>query len=84
MLAKKGSHMRKWEYSVDECVVVKDHLVIGFTTRTEHWVKFGVLRIPLEELEATVIRSILLAHNRRMEGPETSDTPLSLSWATDE
>lgn len=76
--------MAAWKYSADECVVVGDVLKVGMTIRSDHWVKFGVLNIPLEDLEVSVIRAILKAHQRQMERPRGEDTPLDLSWATDE
>lgn len=76
--------MAAWKYSADECVVVKDVLKVGFTTRGDNWVRFGVLNIPLDLLEGAVIRSILEAHQRKMEGPPGEDTPLDLSWSTQE
>lgn len=76
--------MAAWKYSADECVVVGDVLKVGFTTRSDHWVRFGVLNIPLDLLEREVMRGLLQAHQKRMEAPLAEDTPLLLKWNTDE
>lgn len=73
-----------WKYSANQVAVVGDELRVGFKVEGETWVKFGVLTIGLDLLEAEVFRALLKAHQARMEAPVAEDTPLPLSWATHE
>jgi hypothetical protein len=76
--------MAAWQYEVNTLVAGPDSLKVGFTVRTEHWVKFGKLEVPYTMVTAHIMRTLVMAWEREMEGPPEIDTPMSLTWSTDE
>jgi hypothetical protein len=51
-------------------------LVVGVTIvgPENSWVRFGAVRLALEDLEPDLIRQILMWQNRRVEAPPGDDT----------
>lgn len=67
--------MAQWKYEIEGIGVRPAAFAVGFTHKTDHWVRFGTLYVPFRMFDAEHLQPLIAHWTDRMEGPPEKDTP---------